>query len=281
MIAAAAAGLAAAALGVALWALWRGLRAQAATMKALREGLEGVAEKIAPPPPPPEPAKDYTPELDQLREDLTAIATHVGALNAGQADLRAAVGAAAAASLNDLAQQMMERMDEADKRAIARNETIRDEQQRIIEALEAAQGAFAPPSAPPSAAMAVEAAEAEQESAEAVQPADFDPANGSAAAVAPPPAAGMDPDALRALVRESVIEAVTEALAEKLPETLAPLGEDMLSALRAAAENAAQTAAQTAAETVAQSAARPARAPSIFNSGKVVSLIAAPSQGGA
>ena len=219
MVMAAAAGLAAAALGVSLWALWRGLRGQALTAQLVRDALAEIDSKLTPPPP-PEPPKDYEPMLEALREDLTAIASHVGALTAGQADLRAAVGAAAAASLNDLAQQMTERMAESDKRAVGRNETLRDEQQRVIERVEAAEAAIRETLA--AHAVAVAAAGGD----------------GAAAAAAP--------DDLKTIVRE--------ACAEALAGLRAALAED----LRKVA------------------GAGPARAPSIFNSGKVVSLVAEP-----
>jgi len=227
LLTAAAAGLAAAALGVSLWALWRGLRGQALTAQLVRDALAEIDSKLTPPPP-PEPPKDYEPMLETLREDLTAIASHVGALTAGQADLRAAVGAAAAASLNDLAQQMTERMAESDKRAVARNETLRDEQQRVIERVEAAEAAIR-----------------ETLAARAVAAAGEDGA---------PPA-----DALDAPMADDLKAAVREACAE----ALAGLREALATDLRKAAGGG------------------PARAPAIFNSGKVVSLVAEPKPGAA
>lgn len=286
LAAAAAGGLAFASIGLSSFALWRGMRAQSSVEASLKEGLRRVEESVSAIPPPP---KLDTGALEAVRDDVASFGSLLSGIAKGQTEMRDGLTETVTEAMGAAAAELNAQITEADRRALARNEALRDDQQKLAEALggigealshsvradiapitetalalsaqiAALGGAVPAPAAP--AAAAPEGDDAD-ESAEAAE------ATGADAPAAP---AALDEAALREALTQAVADAVAANVAAAMETAAATLGEDVAEKLRAA------LTAEFAAQAARGDAAAPARAPSIFNSGRVVTL-ARPSTG--
>jgi hypothetical protein len=129
-----AAGLAAAALGLALLGLWRAALGQSAVERALREGMESVETRVDAIRAAVDKPSAHDAAIGGLKDDVSSIFDHLAALTTGQAELQKAVERVVGDAVDDIKGQL----GETDKRAIARNEVLRDDQQRVSEQVEAA-----------------------------------------------------------------------------------------------------------------------------------------------
>ncbi|SEA36776.1 hypothetical protein [Rubrimonas cliftonensis] len=271
LAAAAAGGLAFASIGLSSFALWRGMRAQSSVEASLREGLRRVEESVSAIPPPP---KLDTGALEAVRDDVASFGSLLSGIAKGQTEMRDSLTETVTEAMGAAAAELNAQITEADRRALARNEALRDDQQKLAEALDgvgetvsnsvradiapitetalalsaqiAALGGAAPAPAPPAPATAVEAAEAD--------------------VAARPETPALDEAALREALTQAVADAVAMNVATAMETAAATLGEDVAGKLRAA------LTAEFAAQAARGGAATPARAPSIFNSGRVVTL---------
>jgi hypothetical protein len=129
-----AAGLAAAALGLALLGLWRAAVGQSAVERTLREGMESVETRVDAIRAAVDKPSAHDAAITGLKDDVSSIFDHLAALSTGHAELQKAVERVVGEAVDDLKGQLAE----TDKRAIARNEVLRDDQQRVSEQVEAA-----------------------------------------------------------------------------------------------------------------------------------------------
>lgn len=128
-----AAGLAASALGLSIWGLWRGASGHGAIERALREHAEATESRFDALRASVDAQGAQAGIVAGLRGEVATVVEHLGALAAGHVALTKSLEELAAAS-TDLKSQMVEN----DKRAIARNEVLRDDQQKLSEQIEAA-----------------------------------------------------------------------------------------------------------------------------------------------
>lgn len=131
-VVAAVVGIGVAALALSLLGLWRGVVAQAAVERTLREKLTAMEQALAAAAAPPPPVFP-TETLTGIREDVSVLFNHTAALTAGQVTLQKSVDEALAPTLDEVCRQIAD----GDRRAIGRTETLRDEQQKLSEQIEA------------------------------------------------------------------------------------------------------------------------------------------------
>ncbi|MFN3615859.1 MAG: hypothetical protein ACK4WC_15050 [Rubrimonas sp.] len=242
-VVATAAGMAAAALGLSIWGLWRATVAQSAVERALRAGLTDIQTRVEEMRATP-PANPAAEALAGMREDVSVMFNHLAEISSGQIDVQKAIEAAIADAVDNVVAQMAEH----EKRAVNRNEVLRDDQEKMGDQLEAAIETLVRAMDEVKAALRDEIAPVlECSAALSAQIADL-PAAGAAAEARP----GVDADAVARAAASEAVEGQAQIMRAALKAMHAALKQEL--------------------ETSLAQAVRSAGSPKVFNSGRIVSL---------
>lgn len=243
-VVATAAGMAAAALGLSIWGLWRATVAQSAVERALRAGLTDIQTRVEEMRAAPAPVNHAAEALAGMREDVSVMFNHLAEISSGQIDVQKAIEAA----ISEAVENVVAQMGEHEKRAVNRNEVLRDDQEKMSDQLESAVESLARAMEDVKTALRDEIAPVlECSAALSTQIGELPAGSGAASG-----GTGVDADALARTAASEAVEGQAQIMRAALKAMHAALKQEL--------------------ETSLAQAVRSAGSPKVFNSGRIVSL---------